>query len=124
MLEHINSLPPNQRQPPIAPRDFSTNFKRHYVLNAGNSKAIGDIDVNYVDRQEGANGDVFMERETVSITFDYPIGKTRRYPEFSVDNRNYEEIQGHDEVPGDILEVLADNLPLQVRRVLPNLPKK
>jgi hypothetical protein len=124
MLEHRNSLPPNQRQPPVAPRDFSADFKMHYVLNAGKSKAMGDINVNYVNRQEGTNGDVFMEREIVSITFDYSIGKTGRYTEFSVDNRNYGEIQGHDEVPRDILEVLADNLPLQVRRVLPNLPEE
>jgi len=127
MLNHRNSITPAQRQPPILPTDFSAQHRAHYILPAGNSKASGEIHVTYVARSNGANGDLFEEEESVSVSFDYPIGKTRKVAEFSVRDRNYGEIypvyQDQEAIPNDVLEILAEKLPRNVRRILPDLPK-
>lgn len=128
MLEPRNQLPPIQRKPPVTPVDFSTESRKHYMLDAGSSKATGKIHVTYVVRQSGANGDIFDESENVSVSFDYPLGRAMRSAEFLVNNRNYQKVnpvlQGQTDIPKDILEVLADSLPLEVRRILPSLQKK
>ena len=112
----------------IVPVLSSTERKAEYVVPKGSSGAIQDIRVSYQYVGEEANGDIYRERETVDLSFAYPKGRTNKHFTFEVYSRDYNAVhksqRDEEDVPVDVLEVLVDALPLEVRRLLPSLPRK
>lgn len=112
----------------LFPKRSSTERRANYVVPKGSSKAMHDIDVSYYHATDEANGDVYNERETVDLSFVYPKGMTNKCFRFEVHRRDYNAVhqssRGEEDVPVDVLEVLVDALPLEVRRLLPSLPRK
>ena len=111
----------------LVQRRREEKVREQYIVAKGNSKALNDIHVSYRVLIESANGDVFREDETVELSFDYPEGRTSKLMEFRASRRDYAEalqvIQGQEDVPADVLAELVDTMPLEVRRLLPALPK-
>jgi hypothetical protein len=104
-----------------------TQISNQYIIPSGSSKAIDEIYVSYTSHQGIVRGDTSSERETVDLSFRYPTGRSHRNFRFEAIHKNYgcnlaDSRQG--KVPDDVLEVLADALPLEVRRLLPALSKK
>jgi len=64
----------------------------------------------------------------MELCFAYPKGRTNKQLGFRVNNRDYSNVLSNyldqEAVPKDILEVLVNALPLEVRRVLPDFSKK
>lgn len=106
----------------------STNVRELYEVPAGNSKSMDVIRVSYSYSTERVNGDTFQEREDVELSFAYPEGKTNKVIAFQANNRDYTNVypsyQNQENVPVDVLEELVDTMPLEVRRLLPTLPRK
>jgi len=112
----------------LFPKKSSTERRAQYIVPKGSSKAMHDIDVSYYHATDEANGDVYNERETVDLSFAYTKGRTNKCFTFEVYHRDYSDIhqrsRDEEDVPVDVLEVLVDALPLEVRRLLPSLPRK